>query len=1042
MKYFKPGVTTHSLYPALNAAYRVDECTHVQRLVDAARLAPEMQNRIQRHAEVLVRTVRSNRRSGSGIDAFMHEYQLSSHEGVVLMCLAEALLRIPDDETIDRLIRDKLTTADWEQHLGKSDSLFVNASTWGLLISGKMVRSDDALAENGKSIFRRLLQRSGEPLIREAVRQAMRIMGRQFVMGRTIKEALSRARSSESQGYCYSYDMLGEAARTEADSQRYLQAYLKAIAAIGKAVEERNLYEAPGISIKLSALHPRYESAQGERVMLELLPRLLQLAQAAAQAGIGLTIDAEEADRLELSLELLEAVAANPSLASWQGLGLAVQAYQKRAFDLIDWLAALAERTNRCLMVRLVKGAYWDSEIKRAQERGLDAYPVFTRKTSTDISYLACASKLLARRDLFYPQFATHNAHTVASVLVMAGDQTGFEFQRLHGMGGPLYDQLQTSEVPCRIYAPVGGHEELLPYLVRRLLENGANTSFVNRIVDDKAPIEDIIADPLVKLSSYQQIPHPRITLPSELFPGRKNSEGMDLSDIDVLQKFDIDFQQAAKHLWHSQPLIAGEISATETKPLVNPADHREIVGHVIDANAKDIETALSAASAGASEWNDTDVEIRATCLEHTADLLEAQMPRFIAYCTREAGKSIGDGIAEVREAVDFCRYYAVQARSDFAEQFQPGPTGEQNRFLLQGRGVIVCISPWNFPLAIFMGQVCAALVAGNAVIAKPAEQTPLIAAAAVSLLHQAGVPENVLQLLPGDGSVGAALVNDTRVQGIAFTGSTDTAWAINRSLAARDSAIATLIAETGGQNAMLVDSSALLEQVVADVLISGFQSAGQRCSALRVLLVQQDIAPKLLEMLSGAMAELQIGNPISLATDVGPVIDQAALERLQQHAKRMDKEAKLIYRCKLPDAASHGTFFPPHAYEIESLQQIPQEVFGPIVHVLRYQASELDSVIDAVNAIGFGLTFGIHSRIDSTVSRVASRIKAGNIYVNRNMIGAVVGAQPFGGVGLSGTGPKAGGPHYLQRFASEKSISINTTAAGGNASLMTLSDE
>ncbi len=1052
MDFFSPALFDQPQYRKLNASWRIDEAAQLDRLCSAARLSDDAQARIQKHAYTLVEKVRKNRRSGTGIDAFMHEYQLSSQEGVVLMCLAEALLRIPDEETIDKLIRDKIATGDWESHLGKSESLFVNASTWGLMISGRMVGAAGKLEEQNavsnpdtrKTIFQRLLQRSGEPVIRQAVRQAMRIMGRQFVMGRTIGEALKRARRQQAKGYFYSYDMLGEAARTEADSVRYLQAYLNAINTIGKAAENRGPLQSPGISIKLSALHPRYELAQAERIMRELLPRLLQLAQAAKAVGIGLTIDAEEADRLDMSMALLEAVATDATLSDWDGLGVAVQAYQKRAFDLIDWLATLATRSKRRLMIRLVKGAYWDTEIKRAQERGLDGYPVFTRKACTDVSYLACARKLLAQRELFYPQFATHNAHTVAAVLEMAGDKAGsFEFQRLHGMGQALHEQI-IDKVPCRIYAPVGSHEDLLPYLVRRLLENGANTSFVNRIVDDKAPIEEIVSDPLQKLAALPQIPHPRIPLPAAIYPDRVGSRGLELSDVEVLEQLQSSIKEASSKPWQAAPSVAGSISNTTVTAtaVYSPADSRQQIGQVIVADTADVQKALDAAPAAARQWERTPVTERAACLERCADLLEAHSSELIAMCIQEGGKTIGDAVAEVREAVDFCRYYAVRARADFTPELLPGPTGEQNQLQLHGRGVFVCISPWNFPLAIFIGQISAALAAGNAVLAKPAEQTPLIAAAAVKLMYQAGIPLPVLQFLPGGAEVGAALVEDSRIAGVAFTGSTETAWAINRSLAARDGAIATLIAETGGQNVMLVDSSALLEQVVADVLYSGFQSAGQRCSALRVLLVQQDIASRLLEMLSGAMAELMVGDPGSLATDIGPIIDQDALQMLQQHAERMDKEATLIHCCKTAEPMAHGTFFPPRLYEIHSLDQLQREVFGPVVHVMRYRASELDAVIDAINNTGYGLTFGIHSRIDTTVRSVVSRISAGNVYVNRNMIGAMVGVQPFGGTGLSGTGPKAGGPHYLQRFATEQTVTVNTAAAGGNASLMSLQEE
>ncbi len=1011
MHYYRPATADNPLFTTLNRAYRVDESDHVRRLCETLQWPEEQRQNIERRARDLVTTVRAQRATGTGVDAFMHEYELSSQEGVVLMCLAEALLRIPDERTIDELIRDKLCSGDWESHLGRSESLFVNASTWGLMLSGRMVKPHD-----GPGIFRKLLRRTGEPVIRQAVRQAMRIMARQFVMGRTIDEALERARKQEAHGYTYSYDMLGEAARTQADSERYLKSYTQAINATGAAAAGRGPQQSPGVSIKLSALHPRYELTHGEQLMTQLLPRLAKLARLAAHYNIGLTLDAEEADRLDISLAVLEAVAMDPTLADWNGLGLAVQAYQKRAFDLLDWLADLAQRSNRRLMVRLVKGAYWDTEIKRAQERGLDGYPVFTRKAGTDVSYLACVQKLLDHQRWLYPQFATHNAHTVAAILELVGNNRDFEFQRLHGMGEALYDQLIGSseqQALCRIYAPVGSHEDLLPYLVRRLLENGANTSFVNRIVDDKAPVEEIIADPVEKLMAQTQIPHPSIPLPGAIYPDRINSAGIDLSDL--------------------EDLAALQNSFTNTNIIITPPP---------DADSQTINRALTTAHRAFPDWDATPVEQRAECLEEMAKLMEENMARLMRLCSSEGGKTIADGVAEVREAVDFCRYYAQRAREDFQPRTLPGPTGENNGWRLRGKGVFVCISPWNFPLAIFIGQITAALVAGNTVIAKPAEQTPRIALAAVDLLYKAGIPEPVLQCLTGPGeTVGSALVKSEKVSGVAFTGSTDTARAINRSLAARNTGIAALIAETGGLNAMVVDSSALLEQVVVDVLHSGFQSAGQRCSAVRILLVQEDVADNLISLLCGAMDTLVIGDPADLATDVGPLIDAQALAGLNAHVKTMKANARLLKRCELPDQLPTGHFFPPHLYEIANLNLLEHEVFGPVVHLMRYKANELESCIDAVNRSGYGLTFGIHSRIDATAHRVAARIRAGNVYVNRNIIGAVVGVQPFGGTGLSGTGPKAGGPLYLHRFASEQTISTNTTAAGGNASLMTLGD-
>ena len=1037
----------------LHADYRADETLMVEALVAAAELPADSLDRIAERARGLVRAVRA-RRTQSGLDAFLHEYELSSREGVVLMCLAEALLRIPDAETANLLIKDKLGDAEWEKHLGSSESLFVNASTWALMLTGRVIRLDRGETQDLAGVLKRMVARSGEPVIRQAVTQAMRILGRQFVMGRNIAEALDRAKANEKRGYRYSYDMLGEAARTMADAERYAASYAKAIQAIGRAAQGRGPIDSPGISVKLSALHPRYEFSQRDRVMGELLPRLKALAAAAKGVGIGFTIDAEEADRLDLSLDVIEALSADRDLAGWEGLGLAVQAYQKRCLVLIDWLRNLARRDGRRLMVRLVKGAYWDSEIKVAQERGLSGYPVFTRKVSTDVSYIACARALLADPIAFYPQFASHNAHTVAAVLEMAGHggpgaaRRNFEFQRLHGMGEALHDEIVGPEklnLPVRIYAPVGSHEDLLAYLVRRLLENGANTSFVNRIVDEKAPIDEIVADPVARARRLPKKPHPRIPLPVDLFqPERRNSRGIDLSDPEVLGPLAKAMSDAASRGWTAAPIVGGLERSGNGRPVTDPADRRRVVGHVVEATADDVEQALARASRAAATWDATPAELRARALDRAADLMEEDMPALMAIAVREAGKTLADAVAEVREAVDFCRYYAARARADFtAPVLLPGPTGERNQIMLAGRGVFVCIAPWNFPLAIFTGQVAAALAAGNAVIAKPAEQTPLMAAAAIRILHRAGVPADVLHLLPGDGpSVGAPLVADPRIAGVAFTGSTETAQAINRALAAKNGPLATLIAETGGQNAMIVDSSALPEQVVRDVLTSSFQSAGQRCSAMRVLFLQDDVADRTIRMLAGAMEELRVGDPALLSTDVGPVIDEEAKAALAQHAKRMEREGKLLYRVKLSPDTGHGSFFPPQLFEIDGLPRLTREIFGPIAHVVRWQADRLDQVIEAVNATGYGLTLGIHSRIDATVRQVASRVRVGNAYVNRNMIGAVVGVQPFGGEGLSGTGPKAGGPRYLHRFATERVLAVDTTAAGGNASLLSLQEE
>jgi RHH-type proline utilization regulon transcriptional repressor/proline dehydrogenase/delta 1-pyrroline-5-carboxylate dehydrogenase len=1048
MIFSEPPAAPDPLRRRVRAAYRVDEAAAVEALLALAELPADAVDRIAERARRLVQKVRESRVGQGGLDAFLHEYELSSREGVVLMCLAEALLRIPDSETANLLIKDKLADADWQRHLGSSESVFVNASTWALMLTGRLIGLERGGSDLG-GVLRRLVARSGEPVIRQAVTQAMRILGRQFVMGRTIAEALERARAQEKRGYRYSYDMLGEAARTAGDAERYDRAYRAAIAAIGKAAAGRGPVASPGISVKLSALHPRYELAQRARVLAELVPRVTALAALARDAGIGFTIDAEEADRLDLSLDVIDAVAGAPELAGWDGLGLAIQAYQKRCHALIGWLQEMAHRHRRRLMVRLVKGAYWDSEIKASQERGLAGYPVFTRKVATDVSYLACARLLLADAGAFYPQFATHNAQTLAAVLEMAGERRDFEFQRLHGMGEALYDQVvgfpESGGLPVRVYAPVGSHEDLLAYLVRRLLENGANTSFVNRIVDESAPIDALVADPVRTLRRLPAKPHPRIPLPADIYgPARRNARGLDLSDPDVLGPLAAALDKAAARPQQAAPLVGGvALAGGAARPVHDPSDHRRTVGTVVEAGPAEIEQAMARAARAQPDWDGTPAGERAAVLERAADLFEAQMPALMALAIREAGKTLPDAVAEVREAVDFLRYYALRARADFAEPLPlPGPTGERNQLALHGRGTFVCISPWNFPLAIFTGQVSAALAAGNSVVAKPAEQTPLIAMAAVRLLHQAGVPGDVLHLLPGDGRVGAGLVADARLAGVAFTGSTETARAINQVLAARNGPIVPLIAETGGQNALIADSSALPEQVVRDVLASSFQSAGQRCSALRVLCIQEDIADRLIEMLTGAMAELRIGDPGLLATDVGPVIDRAARDALDAHADRMQREARHLFTLPLPADCGHGTFFAPRAYEIAGLHQLEREVFGPILHVLRWPADGLDRLLDAINSTGYGLTLGIHSRIDATVRHIHGRLRVGNAYVNRNIIGAVVGVQPFGGEGLSGTGPKAGGPHYLHRFATERTLTIDTTAAGGNASLLSLQEE
>ncbi|WP_144423684.1 bifunctional proline dehydrogenase/L-glutamate gamma-semialdehyde dehydrogenase PutA [Xanthomonas graminis] len=1042
-----------ALRAAITAAWLKDEAEHVRELLEQARLPAADQAKVQALAADLVTRVRARAQDQGAIEAFMRQYDLGSEEGVLLMCVAEALLRIPDQETADKLIRDKLGDADWKKHMGESDSVLVNASTWGLMLTGKLVQINDLTRADVAGAFKRLIGRVGEPVIRLAVRQAMKIMGHQFVMGRSIGEALSRSKKGDNAHYRYSFDMLGEGALTMKDAHRYLDAYRQAIHAIGRSgrngsYKGGDVFAAPSISIKLSALYPRYEHAKRARVMAELVPGVLELAQLARSYGIGYTVDAEEADRLELSLDIIAATFSDPSLHGWEGYGLAVQAYQKRTPYVIDFLADLARRVGRRIPVRLVKGAYWDAEIKRAQVEGHPGYPVFTRKQNTDVSYLACAKRMFAHSDALYPMFATHNAQTIAAVRAIAGSKD-YEHQKLHGMGDDLYAEVIPAGrlgVPCRVYAPVGSHEDLLPYLVRRLLENGANSSFVNRITDEDVAIEDLIRDPVEAVSVFASIPHPKIPLPADLLRSqnhnRKNSMGANLANDNDLRAL-ADQLNAAIKPWQAAPLVPGAVIVSAPLDVTNPADRRQVVGRWQPADAATVEKALANAVAAQPGWNRTPAASRATILEHAADLLEARLPEFIALCVKESGKTLPDGVAEVREAVDFLRYYAGQARAQFgAPERLPGPTGESNELQLHGRGVFVCISPWNFPLAIFLGQVAAALAAGNSVIAKPAEQTNLVGHAAVKLLHEAGVPEAAVQFLPGDGAtVGAALTRDARVAGVAFTGSTETARAINRALAARDAAIGVLIAETGGQNAFIADSSSLPEAVVKDAISSAFISAGQRCSAARVLFVQDDIADKVMTMLAGAMAELKIGDPGLLSTDVGPVIDADALQLLSDHAARMDREARLIAVAASDDGTAHGSFFAPRAYELQSLAQLQREIFGPVLHVIRWKADQLDAVIEQINATGYGLTLGVHSRIDETIERIAARVQVGNVYVNRNQIGAVVGVQPFGGQGLSGTGPKAGGPHYLLRFATEKVVTVNTTAAGGNASLLTLGD-
>jgi len=1039
-----------SVARAVNRRYLGDEERLVRSLADAARVDAATRERIVARARRLVEGVRAAGGARTGLDALLRKYDLSSQEGVILMCLAEALLRIPDDATADQLIADKIAAGDWSAHLDDAQSLFVNASTWGLMLTGRMVRPSAAQMRDPRGFVARLVGRLGEPVMRAAFRHAMRIMGHQFVMGRTIEEALERSRSPEHRRFRHSYDMLGEAALTRQDAQRYFDAYEAAVKTLAERATGAAPHEAPSISVKLSALFPRYEFNQRKRVLEELSARLVELCTAAREGGVALTVDAEEAERLELSLQLVRKVACSSRLRGWDGFGLAVQAYQKRALDVIRWLRELAHSTGRRLNVRLVKGAYWDTEIKRAQERGLDGYPVFTRKVNTDVSYIACARELIAASVRLYPQFATHNAHTAATIIELTA-QAGcsFEFQRLHGMGEELYEQIVGSEAsdrpplaPCRVYAPVGSHEDLLPYLVRRLLENGANTSFVNRIADEQTPVEEIVRDPVAEADELDQKAHPYIPPPRLLYgPSRLNARGVNLADPIAFAALMQDVAQAAARHWTCTPIVDGRACGGRARLLRNPANLAETIGEALDADEQAIEAAFASAVRSQVDWDRRPARERAAILERAADLYEERLPELMAYCIREGGRSIVDSLAEVREAIDFLRYYAERARADFAApKLLPGPTGERNELRLRGRGVFVCISPWNFPLAIFTGQLAAALAAGNAAIAKPAEQTPLIAARAVELLHEAGVPPGVLHLLPGDGAVvGARVVGDLRVAGVAFTGSTETARAIHQSLANRTGPIATLIAETGGQNAMIVDSSALPEQVVLDAVQSGFNSAGQRCSALRALFVQEEIAPRIAELLAGYMEELRIGDPMLLETDVGPVIDEASREALRAHAQAIRAASRWSHACKLGPEHERGLYFAPTVVEIDSLARLTREVFGPIVHLLRYPAGRLDEVIEAVNATGYGLTLGVHTRIDAKARYIASQVRAGNVYVNRNMIGAVVGVQPFGGRGLSGTGPKAGGPHYLPRFATEQTLTINTAAVGGDASLLAL---
>jgi len=1026
---------------ALRSAYRPDEKLIVEQRLAEAALTSAQGREAAAIARSLSKAVRAHK--PAGIDAFMAAYDLGSDEGIALMCLAEALLRIPDVETADDLIADKLAGPNWAEKLGESSSPFVNAATFSLLLTGKVLDSAKDSTEGWTAALGRAVGRLGEPVIRAAVSQAMKILGKQFVFGRTIDEALKRAAPERRQGLTHSFDMLGEAARTHADAARYAKAYASALDRIAGEAKD-GVRSSPGISVKLSALHPRYEWSHAAEAKAAMLPVLRELALKAANAGVHFTIDAEEADRLEPSLDIIEALAADDALFAdgWDGFGLAIQAYQKRAVPLCDWVAELARKHKRRFMVRLVKGAYWDTEVKAAQVAGLEDYPVFTRKVATDVSYIACAKRLLAASDVLYPAFATHNANSIGVIKALAGDNR-FEFQRLHGMGEGLYDELARLEdgigearTPVRIYAPVGSHKDLLAYLVRRLLENGANSSFVNRIADEDIPLDQLVRDPVAELSALEPKRNPSIPLPNAIFgKARRNSTGVDLSDPLVREPLLVRLKALESRSWTARPTLG----KGKGRSVTSPTDRRIEIGTVFEPSATEVDRMVAAGHAAQGAWDALGGEARARLLDRTADLFEEHKEEFFSLCIREAGKTLIDAVLEVREAVDFLRFYAAEARRQFTRPLLlPGPTGEHNELRLHGRGVIASISPWNFPLAIFTGLTSAPLAAGNAVIAKPAGQTPLIGALAIDLMHKAGIPKHVVQLAPGSGRVvGGTLTAHPLVAGVVFTGSNETARTINRTLAERDGPIIPFVAETGGQNAMIVDSSALPEQVTRDVISSAFQSAGQRCSALRVLCIQDDVADSMLEMIAGAMQALTIGDPADIRTDVGPVIDEGAKAALEAHLAELKAKGRLLAEIELPKSAVHGYFVKPSMYEIKSLAELDREHFGPILHVVRWKSGELDKLIGQINATGYGLTLGLQSRIDTTRQFVEAHARVGNLYVNRNQIGAVVESQPFGGEGLSGTGPKAGGPHYVARFATERVTCIDTTAAGGNASLM-----
>lgn len=1021
--------------------YCINEKSHIRYLVESIDINNESKIRIYNVAKQIIEKIKDSKLNI--VDAFIQKYSLTSDEGIALMCLAESLLRIPDNCTIDELIKDKIVNCQWNKRAKRSSSLFVNASTWALAMGKNMFMQD---VEDSKwyNIVNNLIKKFGEPIIRGAVTQFVSMLGKHFIAGETIEEALETVGSDENKAL-YSYDMLGEAAYTAESANDYFNSYMHAIKVIGSTANAKGSFKSDGISIKLSALHPRYEFTQLDRIKSEMIPKILKLCLAAKEYDIPLCIDAEEARRLEASLIIFEALRLDESLNGWEGLGFAVQAYQKRALAVLDFIEDVAVRSKHKVTVRLVKGAYWDFEIKNAQELGLDDYPVFTRKVYTDVSYLACAQKLLSKENSFYPCFATHNAHTLSAVIELANkDHSGFEFQRLYGMGKNLYDYITSelaSNINCRIYAPIGSHDNLLCYLIRRLLENGASSSFINQINNPEVGVEELVADPTDKAKSFNYEPHPSILLPKNIIPKRKNSSGIDINDSISMLKIEEGIKSFASTEWQVGPIINGQSSdSSNAQVIINPARLERVVGYVSDTNKKQALEALDIAYHSWPDWKNTKVQSRAECLEKAADLIENEnMLKLIYLLIVEAGKTIRDAIAEVREAIDFLRYYATIAKNDLSEpKVLPGIAGEDNFILFEGRGVFLCISPWNFPLAIFIGQVAAALVTGNTVLAKPAEQTPIIAYEATKILLDAGVPKNVLSLLPGDGEfLGKILIPNKKIAGVAFTGSTQTAFLINKMLAERNGPISPLIAETGGLNTMIVDSSALLEQVTADVLLSAFGNSGQRCSSLRVLFIQNDIADKQIKMICGAMEELRVGDPMLFNTDIGPIIDKNSLEMLYVHTKKMPKIGKLL--CKTSHHSDNGYFFPPHAYEIENISRLKQEVFGPILHIIRYEKLHLDKIIDDINSTGYGLTFALQSRVQNNIDYISSKISAGNIYINRNQIGAIVEMQPFGGRGLSGTGPKAGGPYYLHRFSVEKVISVNSTAMGGNSALLCL---